>query len=85
MAVSTPATVGFALTAVAVGVGEAGASVEHRANNGEWIADGVTTAGGSATFDALAGTYTVRTHRLDSSQPHSDVVVSGATTTVDLT
>jgi len=79
---STTAT--FPLTTVTVGAGEAGAAVEHRANNGEWISDGVSNAGKTATFDALAGNYTVRAHRHDGSTPQADTAVGGGTTSVNL-
>ena len=77
-------TASFPLTTVTVGVGEAGAAVEHRANNGEWISDGATSSSNTATFDALAGDYTVRAHRQNNSQPQTDVSVTGATITVNL-
>ena len=77
-------TASFPLTTVTVGAGEAGAAVEHRANNGEWIDDGVSNGGNTATFDALAGDYTVRAHRHDGSTPQADIAVSGGTTSVNL-
>ena len=84
LAVSSPTAATFPLTTVTVGAGEAAAPVEHRANNGEWIPDGVTNASNNAPFDALAGAYTVRAHRSDNSQPQTDALVSGAAIAVNL-
>jgi prepilin-type N-terminal cleavage/methylation domain-containing protein len=82
--VSSATTAAFPLTTVTVGAGEAAAAVEHRANNGAWISDGVTSSGNTATFDALAGTYSVRAHRHNGSQPQMDALVGGGSTSVNL-
>jgi prepilin-type N-terminal cleavage/methylation domain-containing protein len=77
-------TVSFPLTAVTVNVGEASAGVEHRANNGEWIASGTTNGGGTVTFAALEGDYTVRAHRSNGSIPQAGVSVGGGAVSVNL-
>jgi general secretion pathway protein G len=82
--VAGPTTVGFPLTTVTVDVGEASAGVEHRANNGEWIADGATNSSGIVMFDALEGGYTVRAHRSNGSIPQAGVSVLGGAVTVNL-
>ncbi len=79
-----PTTASFPLTTVTVGAGEANDPVDHRANNGEWIGDGVSNAGKTVTFDVLAGDYTFRAHRQDASTPQVDKTVSGATTSVNV-
>jgi hypothetical protein len=80
-----PTTATFPLTTVTVNAGEAGDAVEHRANNGQWIGDGASSAAKTVSFDALAGDYTFRAHRLDTSTPQVDQAVSGATMTVSVT